>query len=151
MNSLDHYALLGVRSDASAREIRRAYRRLARQHHPDLNPGPDAPRRFTELTHAYATLNDPAQRALYDQTLHRSAPASPPNPPRVPVLRRTPRRGILELSPREARHLARHPLTLSDKHGGHMALPAGAGHGDEITLLYNGHPVVLTIRVQGKT
>lgn len=150
MNGIDHYALLGVRSDAPAREIRRAYRRLARQHHPDLNPRPDGPERFAELAHAYAILNDPAQRARYDQT-HQPPPASPPNLARSPVLNRTFRRGILELSPSEAQHLGRHPLTLTDRYGRTMVLPAGAGHGDEIALLYQNHRVVLTIQAQRKT
>jgi curved DNA-binding protein CbpA len=151
MNSIDHYTLLGVQSDASASEIRRAYRRLARQHHPDLNPRPDGPERFAEVAHAYAILNDPAQRARYDHTLHRPAPAGPPRVSRSPVLQRIVRRGILELSPSEARHLARHPLTLTDNHGRQIVLPAGASHGDEFTLLCNSRPVVLTIQLQGKT
>jgi curved DNA-binding protein CbpA len=147
----NHYALLGVRSDASAPEIRRAYRRLARLHHPDVNPRPDGPERFGELAHAYAILNDPAKRARYDQTLHRPAPASPPRMSRSPVLRRTFRRGILELSPSEARHLAHHPLTLRDGHGSLIVLPAGTSHGDEITLLCNSRPVVLAVHLPGKT
>jgi DnaJ domain len=156
MGAIDHYALLGVRSDASAREIRRAYRRLARLHHPDVNhpdvnPRPDGHRRFAELAHAYEILNDPAERARYDQTLHRPAPASPPTMPRSPVLQRTFRRGILELSPGEAWHLAHHPLTLRDCHGSLIVLPAGTGHGEEIILPYNGRPVVLTVQLRGKT
>lgn len=147
MTGVDHYALLGIRSDASAREIRRAYRRLARLHHPDVNPRPDGQRRFAELAHAYAILNDPAARARYDQTLHRPAPANPP----TPVVQRTFRRGILELSLSEARHLAHHPLPLRDAHGRLVVLPAGTGHGDEIILPYNGRRVVLTVQLRGKT
>jgi curved DNA-binding protein CbpA len=150
MNGIDHYALLGVRTDAPAREIRRAYRRLARQHHPDLNPRPDGPERFAQLAHAYATLNDPAQRARYDQT-RRPPPASRPRMARSPLPERTFRRGILELSANEARHLARHPLTLTDNHGRQIVLPTGTSHGDRITLLCNGRPAVLTIQLQGKT
>jgi curved DNA-binding protein CbpA len=149
MGDVDHYALLGVRIDAPAPEIRRAYRRLARQHHPDLNPGPDGPERFSELARAYAILNDPAQRAHYDQTLQRPAPARPPS--RSPVVQRTMRRGTLELSPSETRHLARQPLTLNDGHGRRIVLPAGAGPGDEITLLYADRPVVLTVQLRRKT
>jgi len=151
MGDVDHYALLGVRIDASAPEIRRAYRRLARQHHPDLNPRPDGPERFAELARAYAVLNDPSQRAHYDQTLLRPALARPPTVSRSPVVGRTVRRGTLELSPNEARHLARHPLTLNDGNGRRIVLPAGAGPGDEITLLYAGRPVVLTVQLQRKT
>ena len=151
MGAIDHYALLGVRSDASAREIRRAYRRLARLHHPDVNPRPDGPRRFAELARAYAVLNDPAERARYDQTLHGPAPARPTTMPRSPVLQRTFRRGILELSLSEARHLAHHPLTLRDACGRLIVLPAGTGHGEEIMLPYNGRPVVVTVQLRRKT
>lgn len=151
MGDVDHYARLGVRSDASTHEIRRAFRRLARQHHPDVNARPDGTERFAELAHAYAILNDPAQRARYDQTLHRHAAATPPAMPRPPTFRETARRGILELSPNEARHLARHPLTLTNGHGWTIVLPARAGHGEHIVVLHNDRPVILTIQVQGKT
>src|SRR5207248_461062 len=108
----DLYGVLGVPRDASAPEIRRAYRRLARQEHPDLNPAPDGPRRFAALSSAYEILNDPAQRARYDQTLGRSPAALPPQSASRPRVRPVPadryaaRRGILELSPHEAAHLA---------------------------------------------
>lgn len=148
MGNVDHYALLGVGADASAPEIRRAYRRVARQYHPDLNPRADRGESFAELAHAYAILNDPAQRAHYDQTLRRLAPARPPTRPRSTIVGRTVRRGTLELSPSEARHLARHPLTLDDGHGRRIVLPAGAGPGDEITLLYAGRPIVLAVQLQ---
>ena len=151
MGGVDHYTLLGVRSDASALEIRRAYRRLARQHHPDLNPCPDGPSRFAELADAYAILNDPSQRARYDQTLHRPRPARSRTVSHTETLDRASQRGILELSRSEARHLAHHPLTLTDVHGRTIMLPAGAGHGDEITLLYDGRRVILTIHLQRKT
>ncbi|HEY0374355.1 MAG TPA: DnaJ domain-containing protein, partial [Amnibacterium sp.] len=62
----DHYEVLGVARDASAEEIKRAYRRLARQLHPDVNPGPDASERFKDVTHAYDVLSDPRQRQEYD-------------------------------------------------------------------------------------
>ncbi len=150
MGGVDHYALLGVRSDASAREIRRAYRRLARQHHPDVNPHLDGPARFAELADAYAILNDPAQRARYDQTLHRPLPTRPRTMSQRETVDRAVRRGILELSPSEARHLAHRPLALTDGHGQTISLPAGAGHGDEITLRYDGRPIVLTIHCNEK-
>jgi curved DNA-binding protein CbpA len=151
MDAIDHYALLGIRSDASAREIRRAYRRLARLHHPDVNPRPDGHRRFAELAHAYAILNDPAERARYDQTLHPPTPASPPTMPRSPVLQRNFRRGIIELSPSEAWHLAHYPLTLRDGRGSSIVLPAGTGLGEEIILRYNGRPVALTVQLRRRT
>lgn len=62
----DHYEVLGVARDASADEIKKAYRRLARQLHPDVNPGEEASERFKLVTHAYDVLSDPEQRARYD-------------------------------------------------------------------------------------
>ncbi|WP_435527999.1 molecular chaperone DnaJ [Microbacterium aurantiacum] len=62
----DHYEVLGVARDASPDEIKKAYRRLARQLHPDVNSGDDAAERFKLVTHAYDVLSDPDQRARYD-------------------------------------------------------------------------------------
>jgi molecular chaperone DnaJ len=62
----DLYQVLGVPSDASAEEIKRAYRKLARQYHPDVSQDPEADRRFKEINLAYQTLSDPAKRRQYD-------------------------------------------------------------------------------------
>jgi molecular chaperone DnaJ len=62
----DYYAVLGVRKDASQEEIKRAYRRLARQLHPDVNPDAHTQERFKEITAAYEVLSDPDKRHLYD-------------------------------------------------------------------------------------
>jgi molecular chaperone DnaJ len=63
----DHYAVLGVSRDASADELKRAYRKLARQYHPDANPNdPDAAEHFKDVTRAYEVLSDPAKRANFD-------------------------------------------------------------------------------------
>lgn len=63
----DHYAVLGVSGSASSEEIKKAYRRLARQYHPDANQqDPTAEERFKEITRAYEVLSDPAKRQRYD-------------------------------------------------------------------------------------
>jgi curved DNA-binding protein len=62
---VDYYAVLGVPRTASAPDIRRAYRRLARRHQPDLNRGPGGPERFVAAARAYEVLSDPATRAHY--------------------------------------------------------------------------------------
>lgn len=67
----DLYEVLGVSRSASAEEVKRAYRRLAKQHHPDRNSGDaGAEGRFKEVQQAYAILSDPKRRAQYDQTGH---------------------------------------------------------------------------------
>jgi DnaJ-class molecular chaperone len=64
----DPYEVLGLRRDASADDVKRAYRRLAKQSHPDLNPGNHhVEQRFREITAAYELLSDPAKRARFDR------------------------------------------------------------------------------------
>jgi len=64
----DYYKTLGISSSATPEEIAKAYRKLARKHHPDLNPeDQQAKKRFQEIQTAYDTLNDPEKRKLYDQ------------------------------------------------------------------------------------
>src|SRR3990172_10011765 len=64
----DYYAALGVARTASQDEIKQAFRRLAREHHPDVKQGdPQADERFKEINEAYQVLNDPERRAQYDR------------------------------------------------------------------------------------
>jgi curved DNA-binding protein len=67
MAATDYYEALGVPRDASTEEIQRAYRRLAREYHPDVNSDPGAEDRFKEIGEAYQVLSDPATRARYDR------------------------------------------------------------------------------------
>jgi molecular chaperone DnaJ len=63
----DHYEVLGIPRDANQDEVRRAYRKLAREHHPDANrDDPDAAERFKEVSQAYEVLSDPQKRQRYD-------------------------------------------------------------------------------------
>ncbi|MCY7412176.1 MAG: DnaJ domain-containing protein, partial [Salinibacterium sp.] len=62
----NHYEVLGVDRSASAEDIKKSYRRLARELHPDVNPSGDAAERFKLVTHAYDVLSDPRERQQYD-------------------------------------------------------------------------------------
>src|SRR5919199_1461306 len=66
----DYYEVLGVARDASPEQIKKAYRTLARQYHPDLNKASDAEARFKEINEAYEVLSDTDKRAMYDRFGH---------------------------------------------------------------------------------
>src|ERR1700727_1004291 len=71
MAKQDYYVILGVERGASAEELKKAYRKLAMQHHPDRNPGnPEADSKFKELNEAYDILKDEQKRAAYDRFGH---------------------------------------------------------------------------------
>src|SRR5690348_1421557 len=64
----DYYGALGVKKNATAEEIRKAFRKLARKHHPDVNPGDKkAEEKFKEISEANDVLSDPKKRKIYDQ------------------------------------------------------------------------------------
>lgn len=70
MEFKDYYRTLGVAQDASADEIKKAFRKLARKYHPDVSKEPDAEAKMRDINEAYAVLSDPEKRAAYEQLGH---------------------------------------------------------------------------------
>ena len=81
MEYKDYYKILGVAKDASADDIKKAYRRLAHKYHPDVSKAADAEEKFKEVAEAYATLKDADKRAAYDALGTQSAGAEFRPPP----------------------------------------------------------------------
>ncbi|MFZ4287324.1 DnaJ domain-containing protein [Variovorax sp. HJSM1_2] len=73
----DHYAALGLASDATLADIKKAFRQKAAQTHPDRNPSPDAAQRFREVQSAYDVLSDEEKRKTYDDNRRRGLLDSP--------------------------------------------------------------------------
>ncbi len=68
----EHYAALGLKSDASLSDVKKAFRQKASQFHPDRNSDPDAPARFREVQEAYDVLSDDDKRKAYDDNRRRN-------------------------------------------------------------------------------
>jgi curved DNA-binding protein len=81
MEFKDYYQVLGVARDASADDIKKAYRKLARKYHPDVSKEADASARMQEVNEAYAALSDPEKRAAYDQVGRGFQPGQDFRPP----------------------------------------------------------------------
>jgi curved DNA-binding protein len=81
MEFKDYYQVLGVERTASAAAIKKAFRRLARKHHPDINPAPDGAARMQALNEAYEVLRDDERRAAYDQVGQGPPQGQPFRPP----------------------------------------------------------------------
>lgn len=160
----DLYAALGVPRTASPEEIQRAYRKLARELHPDVNKTPEAEERFKDVSEAYAVLSDPERRERYD------AMAAGPRASRFEggfggvgfedlfgdlfpgrgagAYGRAPVRGAdqeteVELSVEEAYHGTRRRLTIAGPDGTRTAevtIPAGVTDGQRVRLAGQGGP-----------
>ena len=69
-NKRDYYEVLGLSKGASDDDIKKAYRKLAKKYHPDVNKEPGAEEKFKEINEAYSVLTDPQKKAAYDQFGH---------------------------------------------------------------------------------
>jgi DnaJ-class molecular chaperone len=79
-----HYETLGITPEATPEQVRRAYRALARKHHPDVSAEPDGGARFAQIQTAYAVLIDPERRREYDAGLAAASSEARTGPPGTP-------------------------------------------------------------------
>ncbi len=121
----DHYAVLGVEPSATPRQITRAYRKLAKELHPDTNPGGEE--RFKAITAAYDVLSDPEKRREYDE--ERTRPRARPRPQSTPHGRSSPGVSPFDFAGDDVWS------NLSDLFGGSRPAPPSATANLEITLL----------------
>ncbi len=136
----DCYGVLGIRRNATAQEIRGAFRRMSMAYHPDHNKNPDAAERMREINEAYQTLSDPEKRAAHDRELDRAGArrAQPPHTPRAnpPHARRGPDvRIVVNLTWEEARYGTELELFIN---GRRLAVDIPSGIDDGTTLRLNG-------------
>lgn len=68
LNRKDFYSTLGVAKNASQDEVKKAYFKLAKTYHPDVNKAPEAKEKFAQINEAYETIGDESKRRIYDQT-----------------------------------------------------------------------------------
>jgi len=112
----DHYEALGLEPDATPEQIKKAFKALALQYHPDQHPSPIAAAIFRRIHEAYKVLSDPEQRRRYDEQRLRGRPAPPPRPASPPPVPKDEiRRREAVYRERYARRMSRQARVASEK------------------------------------